>query len=67
MCDGGTFGGINTNINVPTLPANPTPAQSLQFEEQLMLLQIAFDGAKTGISTVGDTVASSSDEKPQIS
>jgi hypothetical protein len=67
MCEGGTFGGINTNISVPTLPANPTPAQSLQFEEKLMLFQIAFDGAKTGISTVGDAVSSSSDEKPQVS
>jgi hypothetical protein len=52
---------------VPTLPANPTPAQSLQFEEQLMLFQIAFDAAKTAISTVGDAVSSAADEKPQVS
>ena len=67
MSGGGTFGGISTDISVPTLPANPTPAQSLQFEEQLMLFQIAFDAAKTAISTVGDAVSSAADEKPQVS
>jgi hypothetical protein len=63
----GSFDGININITVPTLPANPTPAQSLQFEEQLMLFQIAFDAAKTAISTVGDALASAADDKPQVS
>jgi hypothetical protein len=62
-----TLGAINTNFTVPDLPANPTPAQALQFEKDLMLFQIAFDASKTAISTLGDALASGANQKPQAS
>jgi hypothetical protein len=61
----GTLSSINTNFSVPTLPSDPTPSQTLQFEEQLMIFQEEFDAAKTAISTIGDANSSAANTKPQ--
>lgn len=60
-----TIGATNTNFTVPDLPADATPQQSLEFEKQLMLFNIAFHAAETGIATQGDAETSAASKQPQ--
>ncbi len=55
------------SLTIPTLPSNPTTADSLNFESQMMQFQTQFDAAKTAISTVGDAEAGAAGTKPQAS
>lgn len=53
------------SLTMPTLSSNPTAADLLNFEAQLMQFQTTFDAAKTGISTLGDAEAGAANTKPQ--
>lgn len=62
---GNTILGFDTNLTIPTLPANPTPQQILQFEQQMMLFSMRFKAVETGISTVGEAGTSASGKTAQ--
>ena len=61
----GTISGINTNFTVPDLPADATPQQSLEFLKAIMLFNIAFHAAETGIETIGKAESSAVSKAPQ--
>ena len=64
----GSLGAINTNISLPNAPgAGASTSDYLQYEKDMMLFQMAYDAAKTGISTAGDAMASAANTKPQTS
>jgi hypothetical protein len=49
-----TLSSINTDFQVPDLPADATPQQSLEFEKKIMEFNIRFQAADTGIKTIGN-------------